>query len=441
MINKYLMEIILFINNAVGLYLFIRLASSILSKKFINDAIRKISFSIILIMMVFVNIKIDMFVPNIIILLAFNYYIGLTFYNGKWQIKLIISVFYVVFSIVSELITAVMFGLIFDASIIGVRENPMHLFLGGVVSRVLLILMVETVIKFSNKNASEVSLKSWLSIMSIPLVSILLSVSVVYESIVNNVFSANAVIACLAILYINIVSFYLFDHIVNQIHDNNVAKFRQKQLTLQHHQFENVISSYENVKRIRHDMLGHLITINEYLKSYQVEDGISYINKLHREIDFTKQGIFSENISVDAIVNNRISKANELGIITMIDIAIPKKINIDDMDLCVVISNLLTNAIEACQKINDDCSKHIKYIMKYKKDSIIIETKNSYDVKNIKEASGKFASSKAFRRNNELGLGLSNIESVIKKYNGIFDINRNESEFIVTLIIPDKIIA
>lgn len=334
-----------------------------------------------------------------------------------------------------------MFGLIFDASIIGVRENPMHLFLGGVVSRVLLILMVETVIKFSNKNASEVSLKSWLSIMSIPLVSILLSVSVVYESIVNNVFSANAVIACLAILYINIVSFYLFDHIVNQIHDNNVAKFRQKQLTLQHHQFENVISSYENVKRIRHDMLGHLITINEYLKSYQVEDGISYINKLHREIDFTKQGIFSENISVDAIVNNRISKANELGIITMIDIAIPKKINIDDMDLCVVISNLLTNAIEACQKINDDCSKHIKYIMKYKKDSIIIETKNSYDVKNIKEASGKFASSKTFRRNNELGLGLSNIESVIKKYNGIFDINRNESEFIVTLIIPDKIIA
>lgn len=85
MINQYLMEIILFINNAVGLYLFIRLASSILSKKFINDAIRKISFSIILIMMVFVNIKIDMFVPNIIILLAFNYYIGLTFYNGKWE--------------------------------------------------------------------------------------------------------------------------------------------------------------------------------------------------------------------------------------------------------------------------------------------------------------------------------------------------------------------
>ena len=438
MINKYLMEIILFMNNAIGLYLFIRLASSLLSKNSINDTIRKISFSIILIMMVFVNVKVDILIPNIIILMAFNYFIGLTFYNGKWQVKLIISVFFVVFSIVSELITAVMFGLIFDASIIGVRENAMHLFLGGVVSRFLLILMVETVVKFSNKNASDVSLRSWISIMSIPMVSILLSVSVVYESIVNNVFSANAVIACLAILYINIISFYLFDHIVAQIHENNVGKFRQKQLTLQHHQFENVISSYENIKRIRHDMLGHLVTINEYLKSNQVEDGISYINKLHREVDLNKQGIFSENISVDAIVNNRISKANELGIITMIDIAIPKKINIDDMDLCVVISNLLTNAIEACQRINDDISKHIRFIMRYKHDSIIIETINSYSSDTVNEIVGRFTSSKAFRNKGEFGMGLSNIESVIKKYNGIFDINRNENEFIVKIIIPDK---
>ncbi len=441
MIEQYLMEIILFLNNAIGLYLFIRLASSLLSKKGMDDSIRKIAFSLILLMMVFININVNILIPNLLILMAFNYFIGTVFYNGKWHVKLIISVFFVVFSIVSELLTAVMFGLLFDASIIGVRDNPMHLFLGGVVSRFLLILMVETVLKFSNKNASEVSLSSWLSIMSIPLVSILLAVSVVYESIVNNVFSASAVIACLAILYINLISFYLFDHIIAQIHENNVAKFRQKQLMLQHHQFENVISSYENVKRVRHDMLGHLITIKEYLKSNQVEDAINYINKLHHEIDFIKQGIFSENISVDAIVNNRMSKSNELGIKAIIDIAIPKSMNIDDMDLCVIIGNLLTNSIEACHRINDDTSKYIKFIMRYKRDSIVIETINSYNNQNIKEANGKFASSKAFRTKNELGMGLSNIESVTKKYNGIFDINRNENEFIVKIVIPDKKVA
>lgn len=122
----------------------------------------------------------------------------------------------------------------------------------------------------------------------------------------------------------------------------------------------------------------------------------------------------------------------------MIDIAIPKKINIDDMDLCVVISNLLTNAIEACQRINDDISKHIRFIMRYKHDSIIIETINSYSSDTVNEIVGRFTSSKAFRNKGEFGMGLSNIESVIKKYNGIFDINRNENEFIVKIIIPDK---
>ena len=141
---------------------------------------------------------------------------------------------------------------------------------------------------------------------------------------------------------------------------------------------------------------------------------------------------------MDAIVNNQISKANEFGIITIIDIAIPKKINIDDMDLCVVIGNLLTNSIEACQRINDDTLKHVKFIMRYKQDSTIIETTNSYSSDTVNEIVGGFTSSKAFRNKGEFGMGLSNIELVIKKYNGIFDINRNESEFIVKIIIPDK---
>lgn len=438
MLNRYLMEIILLMNNIVGLYLFIRFISCILTKKRINEVSRRLGLVAILIASTLININLDNLVSNLFILLAINYFIGEFYYIGKRHVKLIAAVFFIVFSIVSELFTAVIFGLLFDASIIGVKGNPMLLFLGGVVSKFLLILMVEIVVKFSKRKASDVSLKSWLLIMSIPLASIILAVSVVYEPIVNNVFSDTAVVACLAILYINIISFYLFDHIIAQIHENNIVKFRQKQLILQHHQFENIISGYENVKRVRHDMLGHLITIKEYLKLNKVEGAINYIGKLNHEIDFIKQGIFSENISVDAIVNNRMAKANELGIKTIIDIVIPNSLNVDDLDLCVIIGNLLTNAIEACQGINGGKSKYIKFIMKYKRESIIIETINSYNSQTVKELNGKFASSKTFRDKGEYGMGLSNIESVSKKYNGILDIDRDKNEFIVKIVIPDK---
>lgn len=37
-----------------------------------------------------------------------------------------------------------------------------------------------------------------------------------------------------------------------------------------------------------------------------------------------------------------------------------------------------------------------------------------------------------------MGMGLGNIEAVIKKYGGVFDLELTENEFLVKLIIPDK---
>lgn len=35
---------------------------------------------------------------------------------------------------------------------------------------------------------------------------------------------------------------------------------------LQQHQYENIISGHAQVKKLRHDILGHLITIDGYLE-------------------------------------------------------------------------------------------------------------------------------------------------------------------------------
>jgi uncharacterized membrane protein len=79
------------------------------------------------------------------------------------------------------------------------------------------MLLVEIIIRFRKRNASKVSVGSWLLIVSIPICSIVLAVTSVYKPIVNNTHSDVAVIACLAIVYINVITFYLFDNIISQI--------------------------------------------------------------------------------------------------------------------------------------------------------------------------------------------------------------------------------
>jgi sensor histidine kinase regulating citrate/malate metabolism len=141
---------------------------------------------------------------------------------------------------------------------------------------------------------------------------------------------------------------------------------------------------------------------------------------------------------VDAIINNRKTKAIQSGIETSFDIMIPQTLMIDDMDLSMILGNVLTNAIEACQRIDDGSSKYIYLIMKYKRGSILIEVKNSYNIKTIHEKNGRFLSSKASRNINERGMGLENVEAVTKKYGGVFELDLKENEFVIKLIIPDK---
>jgi signal transduction histidine kinase len=56
----------------------------------------------------------------------------------------------------------------------------------------------------------------------------------------------------------------------------------------------------------------------------------------------------------------------------------------------------------------------------------------------IHKKNGKFISSKSSRKNNEIGMGLGNVESVTKKYGGVFELELIENEFVIKLVLPDK---
>jgi hypothetical protein len=286
----YLMDIVLFVNNIVGMFVVVRFLNNLMTKKNIKETNRRWGLAFVLVIATLLNINFENLTSNLLLGLILNYAIGELFYIGKRHIKLVVSIFFVLFSVITELLTALVFGLVFDASVLGIRENVMHLFLGGIVSKILLILLVEMIIKFRRRNVSEVSLSSWLLIISIPIISMVLAILVVYEPVIKNLFSNIAVFACLSIIYIDLIAFYLFDHIVIQIDENNMIRFREKQLLLYQHQYENIISGYTQVKKLRHDMLSHLITINGYLAENKVVKARNYIGKLHDEIDLKNKG-------------------------------------------------------------------------------------------------------------------------------------------------------
>lgn len=435
--ETFFMDFLVASYNIVNIIILIWFLKSFFVENKSRRQIRNILLTIIAIISIGLNILFSDFIFSLLLSLTIYYAIGIVFFEGKLQSKLVVSVFYVIFSFISELLAAVLLSNIFGDVVVEVRENILYMFLGGVTSKLILILLIQSLVRSRVRNRWKVSIKAWMITMTIPLLSILLSITTIYEPIIAGEFSVLSVLACLAILYINIITFYLFDNIIVQVNDLNQYKIREHALILKQEQYKTIMEADEQIKKIRHDMMGHLIVLRGYYSEKKHDKAIEYINQLHKQLNLGVRKVISGNIVVDAMINNRKALMDRMNIKYSDSMAIPTELNIRDVDLSIVLGNLINNAIEACQRL-EEIEKEIVLNLMYKKQNLFIEIKNTYNIDSVRMRSGKYISSKTNRGHNVLGTGLENIEEVIDIYNGVFQIELQNDFFIAKAMIPDK---
>lgn len=60
---------------------------------------------------------------------------------------------------------------------------------------------------------------------------------------------------------------------------------------------------------------------------------------------------YTENFLVNAILSGRLGPAGNAGIRIECEVRVPENLPIADADLCMLLSNLLDNAVEACERL------------------------------------------------------------------------------------------
>ena len=104
----------------------------------------------------------------------------------------------------------------------------------------------------------------------------------------------------------------------------------------------------------------------------------------------------------------------------------------DDLDVTGIFANLWDNAIEACSEL-EESQRSIDFIMRKVNGFIIVNVENSCDSDNIlMMEDDRLLSTKE----NHMGVGLSVVKSLVEKYNGLFNIIRENGKFIVELTLP-----
>ncbi len=167
------------------------------------------------------------------------------------------------------------------------------------------------------------------------------------------------------------------------------------------------------LRRFRHDTKNLLFALSSLISDKKYEQASEYIEKMQEEIEANKGKAFDTgNFIADALLESKAKTAAQNDIIMTVEGNIPAN-RIENVNLVILISNLVDNAIEAAMQVEGEKKIEIQSILK--KNIWILSVKNSC-VQDVVIRENRIETTKEEKESH--GFGISNIERVAKKYGG-----------------------
>ena len=195
---------------------------------------------------------------------------------------------------------------------------------------------------------------------------------------------------------------------------NRNAKLQQENqfLSMQQQRYENLKTAIEEARQARHDMRHQIQQISALAEAGNLEDLKSYLAKTVSRIPNLDM-CFCENRAADSVVGYYCAMAKRDDIPFRARLDLPETLPIDEIDMCLVLSNLLENALEASLRTAPG-RRQIEITAYIHADRILlIEVENAFDGV-VHEKNGVFRSSK--RREN--GIGIQSVTHIAEKNGG-----------------------
>ena len=295
----------------------------------------------------------------------------------------------------------------------------------------LLILVIKK--RFAKKSMEKMLDKEWLRFLFFPLFTILaISAMLFVFEYVQTVEQANLLIViAFGMVGMNIVVFYLINDIVEKemkMHENRIFQIQAKN---QLEMYKSISENFDNQKRKTHEYKNQISCIESLLDKKQYAKLEEYVKKIHGSLNNEPDAINTNNVIVNAILNTKYQEAESKGIVFVLRVNDLSELKMIDEDVVTVLSNLLNNAIEACDSCID--KKVIKFKFVKKDDMVIIAVKNTFNNDIIYE-NGEIKSTK-ISGVDEHGVGIKNVLKIIEKYGGSYVIEDKNKEFFFSIII------
>lgn len=307
------------------------------------------------------------------------------------------------------------------------RESVIHNQVFSLITVLLFficILAAEKIVT-SNKMTDVVLPEHSLSLMLVPLISILLFGGLLFDknSPDNMVFEMET----LCLLFINMVVFYLYNEILKAYTYKIDKLVLEQKISMYANQLDTIMKTENKIRGLQHDMKHHIIQLELMAKQNGQSDIEEYLQNMADFMSNPEEVVHTGNLDIDSVLNYMISKAKQVLKEVNVKVNIPSDIA-SHFNINVIIGNLLENAIEAA--VNTE-NKILDIDIHYKQGVLYLDISNSYSNKvTVKEH--RFLTSK--EDDHKHGIGLDNVKKMVEEHNGVLQFCYDENMFRVKIM-------
>lgn len=240
-------------------------------------------------------------------------------------------------------------------------------------------------------------------------------------------------ISAICVIGVDIFIFYAFKLISTKNKKELQISMLEIQLSEQKAMIEDAANISKEIKKTEHDLKHHFLSILGLLEDDCSDEAKKYIKQL---IGNYESNIFKyisiENSAINGILNFKVSrcKANNIDV----KLSIESDFSVfDELDICVLLSNLLDNAIEASMLIE---SPKIELSITNNGNYLCVLVRNRIENSVLNENSNLQTTKKDTDAH---GFGIYSISQIVEKYDGIKNIYEKNGYFIVDIWLKRKI--
>lgn len=242
----------------------------------------------------------------------------------------------------------------------------------------------------------------------------------------SNIHSLLNWILCGAITIIAVVLFIFRINLLKQKKLSNLLAF---QYTSVRNTYMQLLEQNKERDRVYHDIKNHLLCIRQLINNKKYDECVNYINVLQKPLGGKFQIVWTGCEMFDFILNYKKSYAESRNITFITEVEFANISSIKDEDICIIMGNLLDNAIEANEKIMDK-EKWIKLKVNRIDDILLIHLSNALNTHpDIRK--GRLISDKT--NDGIHGLGLKNVKLSVEKYDGVLEYHVEDERFLVDI--------